>query len=223
MEGWIKLERGVLNHWVFDDPIKFRIWVGLLLVANHSDQKVNIGLNIYDCKRGQSIRSLLSWAKTFKVSKDYVRNFFKLLEKDGMITIENIQISTRITICNYDSYQDVSNDKPTTAKRKPNANQTLAHPNKNDKNDNNENNEKNLLAERQLNFRNEVFSFSNVYHETMLQKFYDYWSEKTVKEFKMKQEIQKTWETSKRLSTWSKNNFDKGQTTKIETKRPMVY
>ena len=121
MDGWIKLERSLLNHWIFQDPVKLRIWIGLLLIVNHSDQKVNIGQNIYDCKRGQSVRSLLSWANTFKVSKDYIRNFFKLLAKDGMITIENIQISTRITICNYDTYQDTSNAKQTTSKRKPNA------------------------------------------------------------------------------------------------------
>jgi ABC-type proline/glycine betaine transport system ATPase subunit len=141
MDGWIKLERSLLNHWIFQDPVKFRIWIGLLLIVNHSDQKVNIGQNIYDCKRGQSVRSLLSWANTFKVSKDYIRNFFKLLAKDGMITIENIQISTRITICNYDTYQDTSNAKQTTSKRKPNANQTQSHTNKNDKNDKNEKNE----------------------------------------------------------------------------------
>jgi hypothetical protein len=222
MNGWIKLERSLLNHWIFQDSVKFRIWIGLLLIVNHSDQKVNIGLNIYDCKRGQSVMSLLSWANTFKVSKDYIRNFFKLLEKDGMITIENIKISTRITICNYDTYQDTPNPNPTTNKHKPNANQTQSHPNKNDKNDNNENNEKNLLAERQLNFRNEVFSFSYVYHETMLQKFYDYWSEKTRVGYKMKMETQKTWETQKRLATWSKNNFDNEKTIK-EQPRPMVH
>ena len=78
------------------------------------------------------------------------------------------------------------------------------------------------MAERQLNFRNEVFSFSYVYHETMLQKFYDYWSEKTRVGYKMKMETQKTWETQKRLATWSKNNFDNEKTIK-EQPRPMVH
>lgn len=138
MKGWIKIDRNIQKHWIFEDPKKLQIWIGLLLMVNHEDNKVNIGLKVFDCKRGQSVRSLLSWANTFKVSKDYIRNVFNLLEKEGMITHENLLVSTRITICNYDSYQDNSNDKPTIDKRKPNANQTLGHPNKNDKNNKNE-------------------------------------------------------------------------------------
>ena len=56
----------------------------------------------------------------------------------------------------------------------------------------------------------------------MLQKFYDYWSEKTRVGYKMKMETQKTWETQKRLATWSKNNFDNEKTIK-EQPRPMVH
>jgi hypothetical protein len=138
MKGWIKIDRNIQKHWIFEDPKKLQIWIGLLLMVNHEDNKVNIGLKVFDCKRGQSVRSLLSWANTFKVSKDYIRNVFNLLEKEGMILHENLTVSTRITICNYDSYQDTLNANPTTSKRKPNANQTQGHPNKNDKNDKNE-------------------------------------------------------------------------------------
>ena len=138
MKGWIKIDRNIQKHWIFEDPKKLQIWIGLLLMVNHEDNKVNIGLKVFDCKRGQSVRSLLSWANTFKVSKDYIRNVFNLLEKEGMILHENLTVSTRITICNYDSYQDTPNATPTTSNRKPNANQTQGHPNKNDKNNKNE-------------------------------------------------------------------------------------
>ena len=47
-----------------------------------------------------------------------------------MITRENVVKSTRITVCNYNSYQDVSHANQTQTKRKLNTNN----------NDNNENN-----------------------------------------------------------------------------------
>lgn len=43
------------------------------------------------------------------------------------------------------------------------------------------------------------------YTDKDLWAFFNYWSEKDVKE-KMKFQLQKTWETSKRLITWSNNN-----------------
>lgn len=101
-----------------------------MLNVNFVDSTVNIGFNLYECKRGQSIRSLQTWADRWGASKDTARNFLKLLEKDGMILHENIGKSTRITVCNYDSYQDDLHDKQTHRKRKANAWQTQGHANK---------------------------------------------------------------------------------------------
>ena len=53
--------------------------------------------------------------------KDSARNFLKLLEKDGMILHESLSKSTRITVCNYDTYQSDlhvwANDWQTLSKR----------------------------------------------------------------------------------------------------------
>ena len=145
MEGWIRLHRQVTEHWIWKDPVKFQWWVDMLLMANHADAKVNIGNELYECKRSQSILSLKSWGERWGVSKDTVRNFFVLLSKDNMIVSENLQKSTRITICNYDTYQSDLHAKQTQSKRLTNAEQTQTHPNKNDKNEEEQiNNEKEL-------------------------------------------------------------------------------
>ena len=104
--GWISLHRSIIDHWIWKDPVKLKWWLDILLVANHTSVIVNIGMQLYDCHRGQTIMSLSNWAKRWGVSRDTARNFLVLLEKDKMILHENIGKSTRITICNYDTYQD---------------------------------------------------------------------------------------------------------------------
>lgn len=126
--GWIRLSRSIETHWIYKDPIKFKWWIDLLINVSFKDSKINIGNQLIECKRGQSIMSLSSWGERWGVSKDKARNFFLLLEKDGMITHENVLKSTRITICNYESYQSDLHDSQTRSKRKPNAIQTQSHP-----------------------------------------------------------------------------------------------
>ena len=121
MDGWIKIDRSIVKHWLWDDPIKFQWWIDILINTNYEDSKVNIGNLLIECKRGQCIMSLQTWAKRWKTTKDRARNFILLLEKDGILTHENVLKSTRITVCNYDSYQSDSNASQTQAKRKPNA------------------------------------------------------------------------------------------------------
>lgn len=142
MAGWIKIDRKIQDHWIWKDPVKLKWWLDILITVNHCDTKVNIGMELYDCKRGQSIMSLSNWAKRWGISKDSTRNFLNLLQNDGMILHESLVKTTRITVCNYDSYQDELHDKQTTSKRKPNASRTQAErdtdTNKNVKNEKNE-------------------------------------------------------------------------------------
>lgn len=133
MNGWIKLHRSIIDHWIWRDEKKLKWWIDILLNVNHEDAKVNIGFQLYDCKKGQTIRSLQSWAERWGVSKDSARHFLNLLEKDGMITHENITKSTRITICNYDKYQVIVHADNPKRTRKPNGSSLEGHANKNDK------------------------------------------------------------------------------------------
>jgi DNA-binding transcriptional regulator YhcF (GntR family) len=110
------------------------------MTVNHEDAKVNVGYQLFECKRGQSIMSLQSWAKRWGVSKDTVRNFFVLLVKDGMINTENMSKTTRLTVCNYDTYQDHLHDRQTITVRSPYDEQTLSHPNNKEEQFYNENN-----------------------------------------------------------------------------------
>lgn len=143
MDGWIKLQRAIKEHWIWKDPVKLKWWIDILISVNHAPTKVNIGNQLFECGRGQSIQSLSNWASQWGVSKDKARNFLVLLEKDGMISHESVGKSTQITVCKYDIYQGDLHDSQTIVQRSYNDHTTQSHPNKNDKNVNNENNDKN--------------------------------------------------------------------------------
>lgn len=141
--GWIKLYRSIKNHWILPKNTprtNFEAWLIMLLEVNHSGQKVQIGYDIIECNRGESLNSLDTWAKLFNWHKSKVRRFFKMLEKDSMIVLNECQKTTHLTICNYELYQGDRNASETQVKRKRNASETQVTPNKNDKNVNNDKN-----------------------------------------------------------------------------------
>lgn len=121
MTGWIKISREIINHWIWNDPNKLKWWLDILITVNFEDKKIPIGYKLFECKRGESLMSLQSWGKRWGVSKTVVNNFFKLLENDNMITIKNETVTTRITVCKYEQYQQIENAKKTKQYRKENA------------------------------------------------------------------------------------------------------
>lgn len=138
--GWIKLHRKIKDHWLWQDAEKLKWWISILIEVNHEGRKVLIKGKLFDCQRGQSLKSLDTWAKEWRTTKKTVRQFFLLLQEDGMLTISSVTVSTRITVCNYESYQDIGNAPETQSKRKRNAKETQPTPKqegeevKNDKN-----------------------------------------------------------------------------------------
>jgi hypothetical protein len=138
--GWIKVYRKVQDHWVFKNPDYFHAWICIIMACNHHPEKVQIKGTLYDCDRGQSLLSLESWVKLFgrRWTIQRVRTFLKMLEADEMIELESIKVSTRLTICNYDEYQDgqqTTNTQTTDNQQTDNKQLTT---NKNEKNIKNE-------------------------------------------------------------------------------------
>jgi DNA-binding transcriptional regulator YhcF (GntR family) len=142
--GFIFLHRKIREHWLWKDANKFKWWCDILMECNHTDQKVPIGFDLIDCNRGQSVNSLRTWARAWRVDVSLVRRFFKMLESDGMILIEDMKKTTRITVCNYDSYNGSQHTIQTQSKRNPT--QTIMY--------NNVNNENTYTEEEQTLFGN---------------------------------------------------------------------
>jgi hypothetical protein len=152
MEGWISLHRKITEHWIFEDPEKFKAWIIMLMSVNHSEKKVNIGNELFTCKRGESLNSLDTWMELFgkKWNKSKVRRFFDLLEKDSMIVRQTNPKTTHLTICKYEDYQGGRHADDTQMTSKRHADDIQTTPNNNDNNEDNDNNDNNSKPKKKF-------------------------------------------------------------------------
>jgi hypothetical protein len=69
------------------------------------------------------------------------------------------------------------------------------------------------MEEKQIDFLNSLEIFLPDYSKGMLGEFYNYWSEPNAEKSKMRLELEKTWDTERRLRTWFKNskNYKNGR------------
>jgi hypothetical protein len=68
------------------------------------------------------------------------------------------------------------------------------------------NNKQEIIEQRKKSFAEILIPFVDIYGKDMIREFYDYWSETTLNNKKMKYELEKTWSIERRLKTWSKNS-----------------
>ena len=184
-QGWISLNREVMNHWVWDCEFSAgQAWVDLLLYANHSQAKLMIKGQLIELSRGQQARSELTLSKAWKWSRNKVRRFLKNLEKDGMINLKSGHLTTVITICNYDSFQ--SSDTTDETAKGQQTKQLKDNRRNTNNNVNNEKNEKKVISRFKKPTEEELISYFNEYCASgnfdikfgEHQRFYDFYESK---------------------------------------------
>lgn len=108
-KGWIKLQRDIVEHWVFKDPLLLKIWIMILCTANHEDKKILINNELQIIHRGQFWTSIRRLAREAGVTPKTVTVKLELLQNDGMIYVDSRQgVGTLLTVCNYGLYQAFS-------------------------------------------------------------------------------------------------------------------
>ena len=132
MSGWIKLHRKLTEWEWYSDVNTTRVFMHLLLVANHKDGKWR-GLDI---KRGQKLTSISKLAKQTNLTDRNIRTAIKHLKSTNEVTSYSSAQNTVFTVVNYDSYQQATNE--VTSERQASDKQVTT--NKNEKNKKNENN-----------------------------------------------------------------------------------
>lgn len=76
--GWIKLHRGLQDHWIWDCEFSYaQAWIDLLLCAGHKPTKLMIKGQVIELKRGQQARSEVTLSKQWRWSRGKVRRFLK--------------------------------------------------------------------------------------------------------------------------------------------------
>lgn len=75
-----------------------------------------------------------------------------------------------------------------------------------EKEDTNVSLKKKTIEDAQNDFYNSLIPYVSVYGKEMVRAFYDYWTEPNKSKTKMRFQIEKTWDVSRRLARWEKNN-----------------
>lgn len=108
-QGFIKIDRQILEWRYHDYPNMFRFWILLLLKANWKPAYFK-GVLV---DRGSFITSARNLAKESHLSVNTVRRLLQLLENEHQITRTVTQSWTLISIVNYAKYQDIDENDGT--------------------------------------------------------------------------------------------------------------
>ena len=205
-QGWIKIHRQLLE-WEWYDDINVKVlFFHLLLKANHKPKKYKGKL----IEVGQHVTGLEVLCKETGLSIQKIRTAISKLKSTNEITIKTSSKGTVIQIVNYTKYQIVTNEltnqQQTSNKR--------ATTNKNDKN------VKNDIKERKAEFKKLLAKHKDVYVLEMIKDFYEYWTEHSPNDKKLRFEKQTSFDVNRRLKTWLKNSK---QTYTSKNYKPPTY
>lgn len=146
-QGWISLHRKIQQNslWLSEPFTRSQAWIDLILLANHKDNFFFIRGNKIEVKRGQIARGQDDLASRWKWSKGKVIKFLKLLESEQQIEQQKSRIINKISIVNYNSYQQIEQQtEQQNDYRLNNRSNNRSNTNNNDNNKNNDNNENNI-------------------------------------------------------------------------------
>jgi len=141
--------------------------------------KANTSSNIIFGRKvsvGQFITGRITASEELYIKPSTIYKRLQKLKKQGYIDISSNTKNTLITVINYKSYQLHSKSKV-----------------------------KRNLETVSNKFLLEVSAFKELYSLEMLEAFVDYWTEPNKSKTKLRYELQKTFDVSRRLKTWNKN------------------
>jgi len=209
MAGYIKLHRQLMDSLQFKNPNYLKVWVWMLLKANHkpgiASIKVNSGFSNVPLNRGQFIFGREKAEEQLNLNGSMIYRILKIFEKDNSIIVKSNNKYSIITICKYDSYngEDLEVEQPVNSQRT--ASEQPVNTNKNDKNVKND--KKELIVPSPQ----EVFDFfvSKGYKGEIGEKAFHYYNDADWKDSNNKKVID--WKR-KMSSVWFKDEH------KIKTK-----
>ena len=113
-KGWIKLDRQITEHWLWQNHEYAFAWIDLLLLVNHENRKILVNNEIVTIKRGQTLTSIYKLAARWNWTRKKTYGFIKALEQDGMVRKNSTSRYTILSIVNYGKFQDSGSTKGTT-------------------------------------------------------------------------------------------------------------
>lgn len=176
MLGWIKLHRKILDNGIFTGDSDL-LKVFVWCLLKASHKKHTIGMHTIE--PGQFLTGRISASQELNIKPTTVRNKMNQLKRKKYIDLYTTNKFTIVTIVNWNTYQvDVDEQKSKV---------------------------KTHIDVREQEFVNDVYQHTQ-FDKNMLDEFISYWTEPNKSNTKMKFELQKTWSTQRRLTTWQKRS-----------------
>lgn len=217
MKGWISVQKQIRDHWLWEDPKYLRAWLDMMMMANYSEVKKPYKDTIVTIKRGEFPASFRSLGLRWGWSKNTVIKFINRLKSDTMIDTHTDFGFTVVKIVNYEKYQTekgtatgtVGGTVTGTVGGTPGGT-TIIKDNKINKRNNSGDAKKSspTLKERFAIFTEKVTKVGQDKGLTKqdIDKFIDHWGAHNEGGKKMRWEMEKVFDMSRRMNTWKSNN-----------------
>lgn len=121
MNGYIKIQRSIIEHGIFADAEYFRAWIYILCNAGFKDKTSLTKYGVDRLPAGSFVTSIGKFGAVFGWSWRRAERFLNLLERESMIATKRTNKNTVITVVNWGVYQlregkkcradDIANDR----------------------------------------------------------------------------------------------------------------
>lgn len=103
--GWIKIDRSILESDVFDNPNLLKFWIWCLCKAAYKSFDRKVGNRTIKIKPGQFITGRKKISEELNISESTASRYIKLFVSDGRISTRATNKYTVITIEKWGQYQ----------------------------------------------------------------------------------------------------------------------
>jgi hypothetical protein len=107
---WIKIYRGIMNSAVWEDNMRLKAWLYILLETNFADKMTYDHGKAIKVKRGQCLTSLRKIGKMVGCEPKTARRILEQFRDDDMISFEIVP--GQYTLVNVHKYKDFQSDNP---------------------------------------------------------------------------------------------------------------
>lgn len=111
---WIKLNREIRSHWIWDNPNYFQWWIDILMMASYQDKRILVGNELIEIERGSFVTSQSKLAERWNADRRTVKKYINLLQDAQMIVQVNVHNKTIVKVRNYGIYQGTDESIATT-------------------------------------------------------------------------------------------------------------
>lgn len=112
--GFVAIFRKIQDHWIWEDPERFRAWCDILMSAQFVASETMAKGRVVKVPRGTWFISLRKLQRRWGWSRPKVTLFLSMLESEQMVSIKKTTSGTLIKVLNYDVYQNPDGRKKAT-------------------------------------------------------------------------------------------------------------